>query len=167
MIHLYLVRHAIAGARDPVKYPDDERRPLTREGMQQFSRAARGIGALAGEVDCLLTSPLLRAVQTATILREVAGLPVPRQEPALSPERGSHGVLALLAATQARAMVIVGHEPDLGRLLSACVTGRDDGLRVRIRKGAVACVSFDRKLAAGRGQLEWLLQPKALRELRL
>lgn len=165
MIRLHLVRHGIAGERDPVKYPDDGRRPLTQDGMRQFRRAAQGIGALIGEVDCLLTSPLLRAVQTATILHEMADMPAPKLEPVLSPEHTSDQVLAALATRDARSIVIVGHEPGLAHLLATCLTGRDNGLQVRIRKGAAVCVSFDTQLCGGWGQLEWLLQPKVLREL--
>jgi phosphohistidine phosphatase len=165
MIRLCLVRHGIAGGRDAVRHPDDGRRPLTREGMRQLRRSAPGLGALAGEIDCLLTSPLLRAVQTATILHELAGMPKPRQEPALSPGSSSDQVLAALATYDAESIVIVGHEPGLRQLLAACLTGKDDGLQVRIRKGAAACLSFDTAIRAGRGQFEWLLQPKTLRSL--
>lgn len=165
MIHLYLVRHGIAGARDDVKYPDDERRPLTQEGMRQFRRAALGIAALVGEADCLLTSPLLRAIQTATILHEIGGLPQPQQAAALAPGVPSDQVLAALVAQEASSIVIVGHEPGLSHLLATSTTGQEDGLQLQFKKGAAACVSFETTPCAGWGQLEWLLQPKMLRKL--
>ena len=165
MVRLYLVRHAIAGERSAARYPDDALRPLTPHGERKFRRAARGIRALVGEVECLLASPLLRAKQTAAILHQVAGMPKPGEEPALAPGHTSAQMLAALRGHNAKTLVVVGHEPALGRLLTVCTAGANAKVSVRFRKGAVACVSFASAPRVAQGTLEWLLQPKALRKL--
>src|SRR5437870_6121680 len=113
----YLVRHAIAEERGD-KWPDDRLRPLTHKGMARMRQAVRGLRALGVEVDLLLTSPLVRARQTADIVIE--GLkPTPELEvvPALSPgtARATVGE-ALSAFSKANSIAVVGHEPDLGEL---------------------------------------------------
>ena len=62
---VYLVRHAIAAARDE-KWPDDSKRPLTHEGAARMRRIVKGVVSLGVEIDLVLTSPLVRAVETAS-----------------------------------------------------------------------------------------------------
>ena len=76
-IELYLVRHAIAADRGP-KYPDDRLRPLTPAGAKQFAKSVAGLVEMDVVIDFVLTSPLVRARETATLL--AAGL---KPKPAL------------------------------------------------------------------------------------
>src|ERR671917_2936324 len=85
-VYLYLVRHAVAHGRDPERWPDDTRRPLTPEGEEEFMGAARGLGRVVPEVDVLLGSPYERAWRTAEILAEQTGWPAPKEFYALEPE---------------------------------------------------------------------------------
>ena len=94
-IELYLVRHAIAAERGP-KYPDDRLRPLTPAGAKQFAKSVPGLVEMDAVIDFVLTSPLVRARETATLL--AAGL---KPKPAL-----------------------VGHEPDLGELAARLLGAR-------------------------------------------
>jgi phosphohistidine phosphatase len=167
-MRLYLVRHAIAAERDVLQWPDDRQRPLTAHGARRFRRSAAPLAGLmqsGGTVDRLLTSPLVRARDTAALLHR-AGLPAPIEESVLAPGRPATRVLAVLRAHDVASLVLVGHEPDLGRLLAACIAGPQAKVSVRFRKGGAACLSFDGAPRVGEATLEWLLPPKALRALR-
>jgi phosphohistidine phosphatase len=166
-MHLYLVRHAIAADRDAKRWPDDRQRPLTVSGRRRFKRTAKDLVALmesAGKVERLITSPLLRARETAELLHG-AGLPLPVEESVLAPGRTAARVLAVLRAHDARSLVLVGHEPDLGRLLAVCIAGAEAKLALHFRKGGAACLTFSGAPRVGEATLEWLLPPKALRVL--
>jgi phosphohistidine phosphatase len=166
-MRLYLIRHAIAAEADAKRWPDDRQRPLTREGARRFRRTAGTLVELiraGGAVDRLLSSPLVRARETAAILRR-AGLPEPIEESVLAPGRTAARVLAVLRAHAVESIVVVGHEPDLGRLLAVCIAGPDAKLSMRFRKGGAACLSFSGAPRVGEASLEWLLPPKALRAL--
>ncbi len=86
---LYLVRHAIAAERGE-QYPDDAKRPLTTQGMTRFRKAVRGLAELDVEVDLILTSPFVRARQTADILSEqLRGHPENRRDRRARSGRGA------------------------------------------------------------------------------
>ncbi len=167
-MHLYLIRHAIAAESDPKRWPDDRQRPLTALGARRFRRTTRALVDLieaGGTAERLLTSPLVRARQTAALLHR-AGLPAPVEESVLAPGRTPARILAVLRAHAAQSIVLVGHEPDLGRLLGVCIAGPQSKLSLRFRKGGAACLSFTGTPRVGEATLEWLLPPKALRALR-
>jgi hypothetical protein len=83
---LYIVRHAIAEERGEA-YPDDELRPLSAKGMAKFRKAAKGLAKFGVTVDHVLSSPLVRARQTADILvEEIGGRPEIVETRALTPE---------------------------------------------------------------------------------
>ncbi|HTY49068.1 MAG TPA: phosphohistidine phosphatase SixA [Steroidobacteraceae bacterium] len=165
MIRLYLIRHAIAHDRDPARWRDDRQRPLTPEGVEKFRRTAAGLGHLVGTVDRLLTSPLVRARETAGVLHDVAGWPAPIEHAALAPGRTVAQVLALLREQLADSIALVGHEPWLGRLLAVCVAGPQARLACHFKKGGAACLSFRAQPRPGQATLEWLATPKLLRAL--
>ncbi len=167
-MRLYLVRHAIAAEPDSKRWPDDRQRPLTPAGVRRFKRTAGTLVDLiksGGKVSRLITSPLLRARATAAILHR-AGLPAAVEESVLAPGRTVARVLAVLRAHDVESIVMVGHEPDLGRLLAVCIAGPDAKLSLRLRKGGAACLCFPGAPRVGEATLEWLLTPKALRALR-
>lgn len=166
-MRLYLVRHAIAAEADSRRWPDDRQRPLTKAGARRFRRTARTLAALMladGAVERLLSSPLARARETAAILSR-AGLPAPIEESVLAPGRTATRVLAVLRAHEVESIVVVGHEPDLSRLLAVCIAGPDAKLSLRLRKGAAACLYFAGAPRVGEATLEWLLPQKTLRAL--
>jgi phosphohistidine phosphatase len=117
-VQLYLVRHAEAADGEP-----DELRPLTAEGR----RAARELGErLAAEgihPDAVLTSPLLRARQTGAELARPAGLEAEADE-RLAPGATAESVKAA-AAGRGDAVVVVGHQPDCGRIAAALTGGEE------------------------------------------
>ncbi len=162
---LYLVRHAIAEDRDPMRWPDDGDRPLSAKGIERFEQEARGLATLVSDVDVMLASPFARAWSTAEILTKEAGWPPPIRSDALRSERTAEESLAAIeAARGAEAIAAVGHEPNLSELASLCLLGTID-LPMEFKKGAVLALTFEGAVAPGRAYLRWLLPPKALRSL--
>ncbi len=164
VVEIYLVRHAAALGRDPDRWPDDSERPLAPEGEEEFRLAARGLARAVPRVDAILSSPYRRAWQTAEILSELDSWPEPEAvavlEPTLPPEKA-----ALALEDCSGSVAVVGHRPGLHELAAYLLTGKDDGLEIRLEKGGVACIRFDGAVQPGAGELRWLLTPEALRSL--
>ena len=159
---LYIVRHAAAYGRDPDRWPDDSRRPLTPEGEEEFRLAARGLARIASRADAVLSSPYQRAWQTAQILSELDSWPTPEPSPVLEPTLPPQKA-ALALEDYAGTVAVVGHRPGLHELAAYLLTGKGDGLEIGLEKGGVACIGFDGAPASGVGELRWLLTPEALR----
>jgi phosphohistidine phosphatase len=165
-MELLIIRHAIAFERDARRWPNDAARPLTPAGIRRSRNAAAGLKALCKVPDRLLTSPLIRARQTARMLIEVAGWPRADVVSQLKPGEGAAAVLALLTKQRGKRIAIVGHEPDLSRLVAACLLKGNSALRVELKKNAVACLSFRGRISGGEATLKWLATPRMLRGLR-
>ncbi len=156
--HLYLVRHAIAGARGPA-WPDDSLRALTPKGAARMRLITERLADRGVSVTRVLSSPLVRARQTADIVA-AAWMARPRVEvleelaPGSTPSRVARALASLpLDGPPA----LVGHEPDLGRL-AAWLIGADAA--IPFKNGGVARVDLEGGLSAGGGRLVWLLTPK-------
>ena len=161
---LYVVRHAIA--EDAPPGGDDGARKLTKPGRRKMKEAAGGLRALRVAPAIVLTSPLVRAVETAAIV--VAALhhaPTPRELAALTPDVApTDTVKALRPFGRHQDVMIVGHEPNLSRTIALLLSGATDGAAIELKKGA--CAALD--LAAfepGGATLHWLLQPRVLRRI--
>jgi len=165
-MELLIIRHAIAFERDRHRWRYDAARPLSPAGMRRARKAAAGLKAFCKAPDHLLTSPLVRARQTAQILTEVAGWPTPTEATELSPGEGAPAVLALLGKVRGKLVAVVGHQPELGALLTACLLGDGEALPIEMKKNAVACVSFQGTARAGHAALKWLATPRMLRGFR-
>jgi phosphohistidine phosphatase len=164
-MELLLIRHAIAEARDARRWPDDRDRPLSRSGQERATRAARGLRRLKIRPSLLLTSPLKRARQTAAILALAAHWPRALSCAELAPGGSAQHLFAYLATLKSTRLAIVGHEPDLSRLLELCLGEPGTGLRMEFKKLAVVGLRFAHRPAAGAAQLLWLLPPRMLRAL--
>lgn len=162
---LYIIRHAIAEAHDPVMWPDDTQRPLTPRGRKRWARAVGGIGRVVPGVDRLLSSSYPRAWDTAQALTDGLGWPEPARCEALEAGHTPEEVVAALRAFQAERLAVVGHEPYLHELASYLLTGDGSLLQVELRKGAVLKLQLEALGTESRAMLDWLLQPKALRKL--
>ena len=163
---LLIVRHAIAFDRDRNRWRDDAERPLSPAGIRRARKAAAGLKKLSPRPGRLLTSPLIRATQTARILTDVAGWPAAEEMPELSPGEPALAILELLSQDRGKLTAVVGHQPELGHLLGACLLGGGGVLPIEMKKNAVACVSFAGRPRAGHAALTWLATPKMLRALR-
>lgn len=163
---LYIVRHAIAVERGSPAFPWDDDRPLTPEGMHKFRLAARGLDRLEVRLDRILSSPLIRARQTAEILRDAISPDLDiEQTPHLKPSSEFADSLSAVVALGAKSVAVVGHEPHLSGFASYLLAGPRGSASLMFRKGAAAFVRFPEDLGPGLGVLEWLLQPGALRRL--
>jgi phosphohistidine phosphatase len=165
-MELLIIRHAIAFARDRRRWADDTVRPLSPAGIRRSRKAAAGLEKLCRAPDRLLTSPLLRAAQTAKILTQVAGWPRAEMAPELAPGQAAAAVLTLLSKDRSRRIAIVGHQPDLSALLAACLLRSHDSLPIEMKKNAVACLSFAGRVRVGGAVLAWLATPRMLRSVR-
>jgi phosphohistidine phosphatase len=157
-MELYLLRHAHAG--DPGAWDGpDERRPLSDKGEKQSERLGRFLAGIGFRVDAVITSPKVRAAQTARIVAGALSLPV-GEDDRLGGEVGLETLESTLrdAGDPARAM-IVGHDPDFTDL----VTILCGAASVPMKKGALARIDVDRPLQPGTGTLRWLVPPDLLR----
>lgn len=157
-MELYLLRHAHAG--DPTAWDGpDERRPLSEKGEKQADRLGRFLAGIGFQADAVITSPKVRAEQTARIVAGHLSLPVSTDERlagALSPV----ALEAVLRDAGAPARpVVVGHDPDFTELVALLC----DAARVPMRKGALARIDVAGRLAPGAGTLRWLVPPDLLR----
>ena len=164
-MRLILIRHAAAFERDRKRWRDDRHRPLTPEGMKRFRKAAAGLASLVETVECVLTSPLARARQTAQILSAVTRWPHAREVAELAPGHTPDQVLARVRTEKAEVLALVGHEPGLSELIAASLAGAGARLQCELKKGGAACLEFPSTARAGQARLAWLVTPKALRAL--
>jgi phosphohistidine phosphatase len=162
MQELILFRHGIA--EDMSTDGTDAERRLTEEGLKKTRQAAEGLARFADKPDVILTSPLVRAVQTAQIAGEVFGR-TPQTMDLLAdclPEE----ILAELLERPEGVVMIVGHEPTFSMIVERlCTEGELDDF-VQVKKAGAASVDVSEIVAgAGRGRLLWLATPKMLRAL--
>jgi phosphohistidine phosphatase len=165
VVRVFLIRHAAAFDRDRKRWPDDRQRPLTPEGIAKFRKAALGLARFAGPVERLLTSPLVRTRETATLLERVAKWPAAIEAAELAPGRTPAQALKLIRDQSTETVALVGHEPNLAELLAVSVAGPGIAMACELKKGGAACLTFAAEPRPGQARLEWLLTPKALRAL--
>lgn len=155
-MELYFLRHGIAAAEGPAG-TGDAGRPLTEEGIEKLKASARWLRRLEVRPQIVLSSPLVRAWQTAEIVARELDLEV-RLSDALAPGCDIERLLGLLGEQRgAKRVMVVGHEPDFSTLIGA-LTG---GSRVQIKKGGLARIDLA-GLDQESGTLVWLLPPRAL-----
>jgi len=160
---LYVVRHAAAADREA--HMTDAERPLTGEGVARMKTVARGLARIGIAPAVICTSPALRARETAAIVAKALGKGVCVKDcDALLPGRDAAEVLEFLKRNPVEAAVVVGHEPQLGDLISLVVAGSAAPL-VDMKKAAVSCIEFEGPPAAGKGVILWHLVPAVVEAL--
>lgn len=159
-MHLILIRHADAGDRDPARWPDDTLRPISDKGRRRHRRVARRLRRRGLTPTLLLSSPWLRAAQTAELTAEYAGGPAPHFVPALATTPSLADLGAAIGPQSPEGIVaLVGHEPWLGELASLVLTGDANRLRIDLPKSGVIGIDCD-SLEAGAAALTFLWRPK-------
>lgn len=155
-ITLHLLRHAHAGDSTTWAGPDEER-PLTKRGRHQAERLGRFLAKNAIRPDAIVSSPKVRALQTAEIVAESLDLPV-RVDLRLADAYDLAALQAIAADAGVAAPMLVGHDPDLSFALAGLCRG--DGLTMR--KGALATIDVRLPFEPGAGTLRWLIPPDLL-----
>jgi phosphohistidine phosphatase len=159
------MRHGIA--EDTAPSGDDADRQLTPEGKRKVVEVARGLKTTDVHPEIILSSPLPRAMETATLTAEVLdeALEVERF-PLLAPGYDAETTLNALGAYRgADGLMLVGHQPHLGEIASFLLTGSTIQAPFAFKKGGVAAFAVDTLPPKVRADLLWFMTPKQLRSL--
>jgi phosphohistidine phosphatase len=153
-VRLHLLRHSDAG--DPEKWQgDDDARPLSEKGVRQAENLGRHLARVGFETDAILSSPKVRALQTAEIVGRAVGVKVTVDD-RLAGSLDPRSVAAILRDVgDPRKPLIVGHDPDFSELLAELVGAP----RLPMKKAAIARVDLAEGISAESGVLRWLLPP--------
>ncbi|HEX3819561.1 MAG TPA: histidine phosphatase family protein [Candidatus Sulfotelmatobacter sp.] len=159
---LYFLRHASAGEHF-VSPKKDEKRALDKEGIEQCGYIGRALMALNAQVDTIVSSPLKRCTQTASLVGNELGYEGKLQlDNGLRPGAGIADFRKLLEKySRLEAIMVVGHNPNLSQFLGSMISDSGCEASIELKKGAVARVEMRRTS----GTLLWCLTPKVLRVL--
>jgi phosphohistidine phosphatase len=155
---LDLLRHADAGDPEAWDRPDAER-PLSDKGRKQMKRLGDHLASIGFRAEAIITSPKVRAAETAELLAERIDGKVTEDERLASSFDLDVIEAILREAGDPDEAMLVGHDPDFSELLSVLCAAAG----VTMRKGALARIEIDRPLRPGGGTLRWLLPPDALK----
>jgi phosphohistidine phosphatase len=165
-MEIYLLRHGIAVERGDYSGPDEER-ALTTEGRRKVRDVAEAMRAMRLSFDVILSSALVRALQTAEIVVESLRLKRRLQVTEhLAPAASIAKLFSQMNSLQPApdSVLLVGHEPDMSRLASRLLTGRDD-LAMTFKKAGLCKITADRA-GSGRATLEWFLTARQMELMR-
>ncbi|MEB3279041.1 MAG: phosphohistidine phosphatase SixA [Lyngbya sp.] len=163
MTHLYLIRHGIAADRE--LYEIDEERPLTKEGDRKTRKVAQKLVELNLKFDVVLSSPLVRARQTADLLKSVGLTDRIEEFPPLAPDGEINFWLDWYknwSQTGKESIALVGHQPDLGNWAEMLIWGNVRGALVVKKAGIIGITLPETGSPLGNSQLLWLTPPKFL-----
>jgi len=159
---LYFLRHASAGEHvmNPKK---KKKRALDKEGIEQCGYVGRALAALNVQVDTIVSSPLKRCTQTASLVGNELGYEGKLQiDAGLRPGAGFADFRKLLEKyARQEAVMVVGHNPNLSQFLGSVISDSGCEASLDLKKGAVAKVEMRRTT----GTLQWCVTPKLLRTL--
>jgi phosphohistidine phosphatase len=158
---IYILRHGIAVARNQKRYKNDADRPLTEEGIDKMRKIARALKNADLRLDLLLSSPWVRARQTADIVAEALGEKV-RLTELLTPEASAADLINELNTAAPKRVMLVGHEPALSRLISVLTTGNGDA-RIELKKGGLCKLTSEELSFSRSATLNWLMTPRQIR----
>ena len=156
-LEIYLLRHADAGDPAAWRGPDSER-PLSSKGTRQAERLGKFLAGIGFSPDRIVSSPKVRARQTADIVASALRASVTLDD-RLAEGFDLADLRAVIAASESSRTVFVGHDPDFSGLLAELL----GTTAVPMPKGALARVDFDAPPARDGGTLRWLLSPDALK----
>ena len=161
-MEIYILRHGIAIPRGTPGYPNDDR-PLTEEGVEKMEQVAKGIAKLLDSVDVIVTSPLIRALDTAKITANVLNhkdeIVITKY---LQPGGSADDLFNFLRKYKnKKSILLVGHEPYLG-ILASGLLGINDSV-IEFKKGGICRIDTDSMPPGSPGMLIWSLSPKQLR----
>ena len=164
-MQLYIVRHGTAVDREDPKCPPDPERFLTEEGTEKTRQVAKGVAEIATIPDLMLSSPYVRAMQTAEIFAKALEYPKDkiRKSDFLLPGAESLQLFRELSKDKDNSVVFVfGHAPHLDDLIATALTSKHH--ITSLKKAGVALVEL-RRLVPPSGELVWLSTPKLLKKV--
>jgi phosphohistidine phosphatase len=162
-MNVFILRHGIAADFSEGNFAQDADRPLTAEGIQKLKAITRAMRAMKLEFDCILSSPYLRAKQTAEQVAEALGAQKRLSlTEALEPGGSARALIGQIQALKPNpeSLLLVGHEPALSSLIARLTCG--GAAHFELKKGGL-CKLGIASLKAGRcAVFEWLLTPKQM-----
>lgn len=165
-MNLYIVRHAIAVEAGTPGYDDDSQRPLTDDGRKKMKKIVKGLRQFDIKLDKILTSPYVRARDTAEILADGFKLKeeVAFTDNLIPPGNFDQLIDEIVEKHAVASLALVGHEPMLSSFISFLMTGKPDAA-LMLKKGGVCLLSADDLHRERRATLQWLLTPAIMVEL--
>ncbi len=162
----YIIRHGIAVERGTPGISDDSKRALTPEGKKKMAEIAQGLVRLGVSLDWIVSSPLVRAVETAKIVAETMNSNVPLDIcDDLRPGGAAEALIAYLAKhANRKSILVVGHEPDLSELAGRLI-GAGHRAHLALKKGGCCLIEFTEFPPKSPGKLIWWLTPRVMRKL--
>jgi phosphohistidine phosphatase len=160
---LYVVRHGIAIDREDPNCPPDPERYLTEEGVEKTKGVAKSLAALGATTGVFVSSPYVRALQTAEIFAEALDYPkqrIRRTDLLLPGAEPSLLFRELAKEKQASAVFIFGHAPQLDDVIATALGAKRH--LTALKKAGVALLELKR-ISPPSGNLVWLATPKLLR----
>ena len=167
-MQVLMIRHAPAEERETfaLSGQSDELRPLTHQGKNKMRKNINGLKKIIPMIDRIAESPLVRAQQTAGLITAAYPNAIRDNLPALASNGSMSDVLTYLQkyAQTTQIIALVGHEPDLGELVTWLLSGTAN-VWMPLKKGAACLIEFPDEIEAGEAELCWMLRPKQLRLL--
>jgi phosphohistidine phosphatase len=166
-LNLYLLRHGPAMEREQFRGRDDSLRPLTPEGRTRMRDAARGMRVLGLSFDLILSSPYVRAHDTADLVAKIfTSRRYLKLTKLLTPEANPEELIRHLATLpRPHSVLLVGHEPHLSKLLAKLLGVRKPS-PLKLRKGALCLLTIKRLRQGACARLEGLLTARHLARLK-
>ncbi len=165
-MRIYLIRHSNAVDPGTPGYEDDNQRPLTEKGRDKMNKIASALKKLNIKPDLIVSSPYVRARQTAEILAKA--MKYKRNicfGDALMPMGDTDEMIGEINEKyDVDELVLVSHEPLISGLIGSLTTGNPD-IAISLKNGGICCLSADDLHMERRAVLEWLLTPKILSAL--
>lgn len=160
-MNLYIMRHGEAETIG-AEYPSDSVRPLTSNGRKRVELSTKGMKATDVTADKIISSPLVRARQTAEIVHQALGVATDIEFSGALPTGDIDGiVLAVQAHSRYENVMLVGHEPTLSRLVSVLASGSPD-VAIDMQPGGLCKLTTDAIVVGKCATLRWFLAPRQL-----
>ncbi len=161
-MNLYILRHGLAIERGAPGFKKDSDRPLTSKGKRRMKKISEAMEVMELKFDLILSSPFLRAKQTAKIMAETFGLQKRFAfSEALIPDENPKLLVEQIVKLRLKNILLVGHEPHLSRFIALLTTGGTDAA-IELKKGGLCKLEMEAPLRDSRATLAWLLTPRQM-----
>lgn len=163
-IHLYLIRHGLAEEYCGKDYPNDALRPLSAKGIEKLEKSLAAFFQLSVACDQIISSPYLRALQTAEIIQTIYSDIAIETHQQLIPSASTEQFIHSLSKMKLKEnIILVSHEPFLSHLISKLISNHS--CSIHVKKGSLIYLKMFRKYQSFEAELQWILTPKQLKLL--